>query len=40
MLGCLSCKKSKKIYESCSFSKTARMLSTYLKYKLGLLRLH
>ena len=31
MLGCLLSKKIKKIYESCSLSKAARMSSTYRK---------
>ena len=40
MLGCLLFKKSKKFNKSCSLSKAARMSSTHLKYKLGLLRLY
>ena len=40
MLGCLLFKKLKKINESYSLSKVARMSSTYLKYKLGLLKLY
>ena len=37
MWGCLLFKK---INESCSLSKAARMLSTYLKQNLDLLRLY
>ena len=40
LLGCLLFKKLKKINESCSLSKAARMSSTYLKQNLGLLRLY
>ena len=40
MLGCLLFKKFKRFNESYSFSKAARMSSTYLKQNLGLLRLY
>ena len=40
MLECLLFKKFKKINESYSLSKAARMSSTYLKCKLGLLKLY
>ena len=40
MLGCLLFKKSKKFNQSCPLSKAAIMSSTYLKQKLGLLRLY
>ena len=40
MLECLLFKKSKKINESCSLSKAARMWSIYLKQNLDLLRLY
>ena len=40
MLRCLLFKKSKKVNESCSLSKAARMSSSYLKWNLGLLRLY
>ena len=33
-------KKCKKFNETCSYSKAARMSSTYYKQKLGLLRLY
>ena len=36
MLGCLLFKKFKKINESCSLPKAARMSSTYLKIKFRL----
>ena len=39
MLACLIFKKSKKSNESCSFSKAARMSSTYLRQNLGFSRL-
>ena len=37
---CLLFKRFKKINESCSFSKGARLSSTYLRQNLGLLRLY
>ena len=40
MLGCLLFRKFKKINESYSLSKAARMSSTYLKQNLVLLRLY
>ena len=40
MLGSLLLKKFKKFNQSSSFSKTARMSSTYLTSNLGLLRLY
>ena len=40
MCRCLLFKKFKKFNESCSFSKAARMSSTYLRKNLGLLKVY
>ena len=40
MLRCLLFKKIEKFNESCSFSKAARISSTYINKNLGLLKLY